>query len=395
MSVSRRSFFARAGAIAVAQGLALNAQQTPAPPSKAPRPGSSYDPRTGTAEAAKEFVFYDRRSKVSLIRGESRRKNIYDALMAIDDQIRPALRARKYVFVKINGVDPITRALGSTSPDALRGVLDYLAPHFKGPVVVGDSSDFPAKRTVSEYGWDKVFAEYKPLNPAFEVPNEECRHGLMYGMDYDMHVIPIQLGARFLDPDAFVISLSVMKTHNMVVATMSVKNVVMGAPLAVPIGSNITWQQCEKRRFHVGIRAGNYNMFLAAQRMISNWGVGIVDGFEGMEGNGPAQGTPLTPPHRIAVASTDFLAADRVSLECMGIDATWPGYLNYASQCGLGQFNLSKIDVLGSKIADVKRKYRMHADVDRMLEWRGPMLDLPPNLGRNRPPREEDRNPYA
>jgi len=54
-----------------------------------------------------------------------------------------------------------------------------------------------------------------------------------------MHLIPIPLGARFLDRDAFVISSSVMKTHNMVVATLSVKNVVMGAPLAVPIGSNI------------------------------------------------------------------------------------------------------------------------------------------------------------
>jgi uncharacterized protein (DUF362 family) len=395
MSVTRRSFFARAAAIAAAQGLALKAQQTPVPPAKLPPPGAQHDPHLGTADAAKEFVYSDRRSKVSLIKGENRRRNVYDALMAIDDQIRPALQARKYVFVKLNGVDPVSRQLGSTSPDALRGILDYLAPRFKGPVVVGDSADNPAKRTVSEFGWDKVFAEYKPANLAFEVPNEECRYGLMYGMDYDMHLIPIRMGARFLDRDAFVISSAVMKTHNMVVATLSVKNVVMGAPLAVPIGSNLTWLQCEKRKFHVGVRAGNYNMYLAVQRMIPNWGVGIVDGFEGMEGNGPASGTPLSPPHRIALASTDFLAVDRVSLECMGIDASWPGYLNYSYQAGLGQYDLAKIDVLGAKIADVQRKYRLHADVDRMLEWRGPMLDLPPNLGRNRRQREEDLSAYA
>ena len=388
MSVTRRSFFARAGAIAAAQGLALKAQQTPAPSSKLPPPGAQHDPHLGTADAAKEFVYFDRRSKVSLIKGENRRKNICDALVAIDDQIRPGLRARKYVFVKLNGVDPISRQLGSTSPDALRGILDYLAPRFKGPVVVGDSGDDPAKKTVSQFGWDKVFAEYKPLNLSFHVPNEECLYGLMYGMDYDMHLIPIRLGARFLDKDAFVMSSSVMKTHNMVVATLSVKNVVMGAPLAVPIGSSQTWLQCEKRKFHVGIRAGNFNMFLAAQHLIPNWGVGVVDGFEGMEGNGPSQGTPVR--HRIALASTDFLAVDRVSLECMGIDAGWPGYLNYAYQAGLGQYDLAKIDVLGASIADVRKKYRLHADVDRMLEWRGPMLDLPPNLGRNRRSREED-----
>jgi hypothetical protein len=79
----------------------------------------------------------------------------------------------------------------------------------------------------------------------------------------------------------------------------------------------------------------------------------------------------------------------------MGIDAGWPGYLNYAYEGGLGQYDLAKIDVVGAKIADVQRKYRLHADVDRMLEWRGPMQDLPPNLGRNRRPQEEDLSAYA
>jgi uncharacterized protein (DUF362 family) len=120
-------------------------------------------------------------------------------------------------------------------------------------------------------------------------------------------------------------------------------------------------------------------MFLAIQRMIPNWGLAVIDGFEGMEGNGPVSGTPVA--HRIAVASTDYLAADRVGVECMAIDASWPGYLNYAYQAGLGQYDLSKIDVVGAKIAEVRKPYRLHADVDRMLEWRGQMLDLPPNLG--------------
>jgi uncharacterized protein (DUF362 family) len=394
MSVTRRSFFARAGAIATAQGLALKGQQTtPAASPVTHAPGKQYDPRMGTGDASKYFKYFDRRSKVSLIKGDSRRKNICDALVAIDDRIRPALKAKKYVFVKLNGVEAAGRLVGSTQPDALRGILDYLAPRFKGPVVVGDSGDVPAKQAVSQYGWDKVFAEYKSLNLKFEISNEEQNHyGLMYGIDYDMHVIPIRLGARFVDPDAFLISAAVLKTHNMVVATMAVKNLVMGAPLAPALGNN-NYADSEKRKFHVGIRAGNYNMSLAAQRMISNWGLGIVDGFEGMEGNGPMQGIPVG--HRIALASTDLLAVDRVGLECMGIDASWPGYLNYAYQVGLGQYDLTKIDVVGAKIAEVQKKYRLHADVDRMLEWRGPMLDLPPNLGRNRRPQEEDLSAYV
>jgi len=75
---------------------------------------------------------------------------------------------------------------------------------------VGDSRTI-RQETVSQFGWDKVFAEYKPVDLSFHVPNEECLYGLMYGMDYDMHLIPIRLGARFLDQDAFVISSSVMR----------------------------------------------------------------------------------------------------------------------------------------------------------------------------------------
>jgi len=54
MLVTRRSFFARAGAIATAQGLALRAQQTQQTP-----PEKRADPRQGTADAAKYFQYFE------------------------------------------------------------------------------------------------------------------------------------------------------------------------------------------------------------------------------------------------------------------------------------------------------------------------------------------------
>ena len=379
--------------MAAAQGLALQAQQKVVT-DRAATPGELSDPRMGTSDAyvTKYFKFSDRRAKVAVIKGDSRRKNICDALIAIDDQIRPALKTKKYVIIKPNGLDP-SRTIVSTQVDAVHGILDYLAPRFKGPVVFAECGGTPASQALDRLGWGKVFAEHKPMAITLEVPNEVGKYEVLWGMDYDLHLIPIRLGARFLDPAAFLISSAMMKTHNQVVATLSIKNVILGAPLSPPPGEKRPYAESEKRKFHVGVRGSNYNMFLAIQRMIPNWGVGLVDGWEGMEGNGPVSGTPL--PHRIALASTDFLAVDRVGLECMSIDPTWPGYLNYAYQAGLGQYDLTKIDVVGAKIADVKQKYRLHADVDRMLEWRGPMMDLPPNLGRNRPPLEEDLSQYA
>ena len=127
----------------------------------------------------------------------------------------------------------------------------------------------------------------------------------------------------------------------------------------------------------------NYNFFLTAQFLRTNWGATIIDGFEGMEGNGPASGTPV--PSRIAIASTDYLAADRVGVECMGVDPEWIGWLKYSTQVGLGQGDLSKIDIKGVQIADVKKTYRLHGDIEIEKQWMGPMRDLPPNLGWMRP----------
>ena len=93
----------------------------------------------------------------------------------------------------------------------------------------------------------------------------------------------------------------------------------------------------------------------------------MIDAFEAMEGNGPLTGTMLD--HRIAVASTDYLAADRVMLEAMDVKPDTVGHLVYCAQAGLGQYDLSKIDVCGEKIADVRKPYRMPAELESILEW--------------------------
>ena len=389
MSPTRRrflSFTARAAALAGAgaQALRLAAQQSPPP---APPGIRDLDPRIGSQGVANLFQYVDRRSKVALIHGDSRRKNVCEALLAIDDQIRPVLKTRRSVIIKPNGVIP-RRQLAVTHVDAIHGVLDYLAPRFKGPVVIAECSG-DTRQVIENFHWNQAVTEHKPKDIKLVVLNEEPRYELMYGIDYDLHTLPIRLAARLLDPSAYVISLPVMKNHNAVVATLAVKNMVIGTPLQSDAKETPRWN--DKRKFHAGIRQQNFNMMLAAQRLIPYWGAAVIDGFEGMEGDGPSNGTPVD--HRIAIASTDYIAADRVGLECMGIDSGWPGYLNYCYQVGLGQYDLSKIDVVGARIAEVRKPYHHHIDLERMLMWRDPMPDLEPNLGRLFQPAPETEPP--
>ena len=302
---------------------------------------------------------------------------VYESLVAIDDQIQPILKKKKKsVVIKPNNVST-TIQLAATHADALRGILDYLAPRFKGPIYIAESAAGVTMEGFENFKYTTVAVEHKSQKVSLIDLNEEARYILLPLIDFDMHVVPVRLAARLLDPDAFVMCAAMLKTHNVTVATLSVKNMVLGAPLHQAPRETRRWN--DKRRYHVGIRQSLYNMFLTAQKMQPYWGAAVIDGYEGMEGNGPSVGTPVQS--RIALASTDFVAVDRVGVETMGIDHNYIGMLKYCGEVGLGQWDLSKIDIRGAQIAAVQKKYRLHSDIERQLKWMGPMEELPPNLG--------------
>ena len=101
---------------------------------------------------------YKSRSAVALTAGDDRRKNVFHALVAIDDQILPKLKTKKRVLIKVNGVNP-NNQLACTHADALRGILDYLAPRFKGPVTIGESFG-GGSRGFAQLQYPDVVAEY-------------------------------------------------------------------------------------------------------------------------------------------------------------------------------------------------------------------------------------------
>ncbi len=370
---SRRSLFHMAGLAAgsmLGSRYAWASKQVPKPQFPRPKGDTGRLPR-GHPDP---FPAVAAHSAVALVHGDNRRKNVYEALMAIDEQIKPKLKSKKYVIIKPNNVST-NNQLASTHVDALRGILDYLAPRFKGPVIIAESSNANTMTGFDNFKYPALTKEYKKVS-LLDL-NEEAKYVLLPLIDYDIHVVPVRLAARLVDPEAFILCAACMKTHNMAVVTLSVKNMVLGTPLHQAPKETLRWN--DKRRYHVGIRQSIYNMFQTAQRLQPHWGATVIDGFEGMEGNGPNAGIPV--PSRVAIASTDFVAADRVGAEVMGVDAEWLGWLKYCGEAGIGQWDLSRIDIRGAQIASVQKKYRLHADIDIMLQWRGPMEELPLNLG--------------
>lgn len=309
------------------------------------------------------------RAAVSLVKGEDRRKNVYEALAAVDDQIRPALKRKKYVLLKPNTV-AVHNQLGSTHVDALRGMLDYLSERYRGAVVIADSSKDCTWDAYENFHYNRVLTEYRPLKVSFVDLNEDPRPLVQEIVDRDLHLTQVRLASRLFDPDAFILGCALLKAHDNVVATLSVKNLVMAAPLHQPRNETVKWH--DKARYHQGYRQIQMNLALTAKRMRPFWGATVIDGFEGMEGEGPLKGTPVAS--RVAIASTDFVAADRIGVECMGVNPKWPGYLQYCGDAGLGQYDLAKIDLRASiKVEEVRKTYKLHPRVDRQIEWMAPL----------------------
>ena len=369
--VNRRSLFQLAGAAALLRKGLAGAQQSKPPADQPPAPRRLPMNFGGHTES---FPVPDFRSTVAIAHGNERRKNVYSALKLVDKQLQAKMKGKKYVVIKPNFVNTVNQ-LAASHADCMRGILDYLSESFKGPVVIAESSAGDTKDGFDNYKFRALTSEYRRQQLKLIDLNDEGKFERIALLDKDLHIVPCRIAARLVDPEAFVISSAVLKTHNTVIASLSIKNMVLGAPLHQATGENPRWS--EKRKFHVGLRQTHYNMMVAAERL--NWGASVIDGYEGMEGNGPNSGNPV--PSRIALASTDFVSADRIAAETMGIDPEWLGYVKYCGETGLGQFDGSKIDVIGAKVADVKKAYRMHPDIERELKWQGPLTELPFNLG--------------
>jgi uncharacterized protein (DUF362 family) len=353
---SRRNFIWTAAALTASTAL-LRSQDRPTPGPLA------------TASAGRGSV-------VSVANGASRRQNIQEALAAIEDQIMPVLKTKKHVVIKPNIVST-SNQLASTHVDALHGILDFLGPRFKGPVVIAEASAGYTTEGYDHFGYSGVISEHKPLGVSLVDLNEEGKYLTHSILNGDLHLAPVRLAARLLDPEAFVICSAILKTHNTVVATLSIKNMALGAPLHSSRKERPDWS--DKRVYHGGVRQTHVDIAMTAQRLQPCWGATVLDGWEGMEGNGPGSGTPVHS--RIAIASTDYVAADRVGVQVMGLNPEWVGYLGFCAQAGLGQGDLARIDIRGAKLAEVTRKYRMHDDLERELRWMGPLKEIPEKLG--------------
>ena len=308
----------------------------------------------------------DGSSPVAFTTGTDRMQMIFDVMKPFHSEIKAGIKNKK-VVIKPNMV-VTNNPLCATHKDAIRAVLEYLKPIYKGQVIIAESSSsVNSSDGFGNYGYTDLENEY---NIKFVDLNATNNGKPYFILDRNLHLDKIEIADIFNDPDYYVISLSRLKTHNSVVMTGGTKNIAMAAPLnpgtAVDGGRPISY----KRNMHSGgSRWLHYNIFLMAQSVRPDFT--IIDGVEGMEGNGPIAGTSVD--HRIALAGFDVVAVDSMCARLMGIPLEDVGYINYCAAAGIGNMDMNKIEIIGKQDPEKSIiKYKMNQNIDRQLEWKEP-----------------------
>ncbi len=254
------------------------------------------------------------------------------------------------VLVKPNCVSA-TVQLASTHVDALEAVLEAVAAHDPKRIIVGEGSAVDTDKAFRTFGYHRLAerfdVEFLDLN--------RDRYEILEAFGRNGERIPVRVARTALE--SFRISVALPKTHDTVIVTLSLKNMVVGAI-----------QGGDKPKIHQGYPAINLTLAYLARWLRPD--LSVIDGFAGMEGDGPTAGTEV--PHRVALAGTDPVAVDAVAAYLMGFDPREVGYLVHAEALGLGISSLGRISpvLLGTrKLEDLVRRYRPHRTYAEQLRW--------------------------
>ncbi len=328
---------------------------TPAPPAAAPLPAA--------AAAAP--------SKVALTNGDNRTDNIFRALKSLEKEIAQSIGSRR-VVIKPNNVSADNQ-LASTHADALTAILEFLKSIGKiDNAIIAESGTAPTMRGFENFGYTKVAEKYKIK--LVDLDQEKFQTVMAFN-ESDAKPHPVRVSSILANQeDNYVVSACMLKTHNFAVATMSIKNIILGAPLKLRNGNGGGGRGgrgfgggSDKPILHGGGSHG-ININLAMLAPLLHPSLSVIDGFEGMEGNGPIGGTRVD--HRVCVVSTDYLAADTVGANLMGIDPGDIGYLTYLAAAKVGESDMSKMEILGEPVAKFAKKYQLGPSIQNQLKWK-------------------------
>jgi len=329
--------------------------------------------------------------KVAIVKGGGRYENITRALDMLGADAVSGTRH----MVKPNFVST-TNQLASTHRDAAKAILDFLRKHSGRPIAIAEGAAMhDSFDGFQNFGFNDLCREYAGVQ-LYDLNRDDYETFTLY--DEHLAPLPVRIAKRVLDSDHR-ISLSMPKTHDTAMVTLSLKNMVVGS-LIRDMGSSLfnaigmvadiffacvpdrvkplfSFQglsrlgitkisSSDKVKLHQGYL--NMHLFLFQLARIIPPHLSVLDGFAAMEGNGPVSGDRVD--WNIAIAGTDPVAVDAVAAHLMGFDPHEVGYLYFCGKAGLGQIDVREIEVIGSPLEACRRPFKPHQSYTSQLGWK-------------------------
>ena len=342
---------------------------------------------------------------VSLVRGSSQQKNISTALNLIKPELANLKKAKR-ILIKPN-LTAVFNQTANSSVVAVEAILDFLKdfdPLFtqKEIVVIESSGEaltrgMTMKKVFQRFGFDKISERY----PNVTLKDlEEGSSFLEIPIETLSGVRKVRISKEILGFD-YKISVALPKTHDTVIATLGVKNFLMGvidprdkhlmhgidhgigrsedsslfSRVLKKIGSlTASKVPCQflwlSDYLPLGIKNKlmefNPDFFLKSAVLLHRnlFQVGIeilpdlvvIDGFWGMEGDGPVYGRKKKV--EVAIASTDAVKADGIGARIMGFDPDKIAYLRLLAQRDKGELSLNNL--VGNNVDQSAFEFKTH-----------------------------------
>ena len=280
---------------------------------------------------------------------EDRYKTVFKALdlitKDINDSIGQLSPKSDYILVKPNCVMDTVKNC-ATHVDAIIATLDFVTALWPGKIIFAEGSAQSTFRAFQNYGYEILKQRYSNIE-FLDLNYAET----IYIDVFDRFLKPLKIRiSNTVSQAPMRISIGPPKTHDSVIVTLSIKNMAVGSIYGE-----------DKMLIHQGPKA--INKTLAEINKYTFPHLSVIDGWQGMEGDGPAGGKMVDT--RFAVASLNCLAADVLTTRLMGFNPLQVGYLAYS-----GAFDIvNKIQVIGKNPADFTFKFKPHHSYLEQIQW--------------------------
>ena len=272
------------------------------------------------------------KSKVAIVKGERGHEPVFKALDLIDYE--SCLSGYKRVLIKVNFITTQTWDTGATTdPIVVEAIIKKLK-HLPVEIFVVESDAtvtnadkaFEAtgmKETCKQNGVECLNLRHVKDRVKIDIPNGETLRSI---------TVP-----RIVTESA-IISAAKLKTHASTKVTLGMKNMFGLLPDKF------------KGKYH----AKGISKVIVDINTVLKPALTLIDGFVGMEGKGPTDGTPVKMD--LIIAGKDVVATDATAARVMGFEPMEIAHIRKAYEKGLG--NIDDIEIVGSKLDDVRQVFK-------------------------------------